>query len=381
MGLSQLGARGFRPFFLLAGLFGAVIAPLWVWGLTGGPTPAGPLSGVRWHAHEMIFGFTVAVISGFLLTAVENWTKRPTLRGPALLGVAAIWLAARIALWVPGALGSILDLWVLPLVAGGIARPLWATRNLRNLPFVGLLGALWIADLAVHLDAWGLVSGVGLAASRAAVYVVVVIVLVVAGRIVPLFTRNVTGIASLHDLPVLDRIAVGATGVLAVLQLTSLTELAGLVALVAGGAVLGRTWGWWTSQILGQPLLWVLHLGHASVGVGLLLSGLSLLGVATGSGPLHLITVGGVGLLTIGMMARVSLGHTGRPIQAGRGTALALGAIGLAALARGVGPWVLPAHTVAWLWGAATLWLIGFASLVIGYAPILLAPRADGRDG
>lgn len=374
---SRLGAKGFRPFFLLAGAFAVVVVPLWVGSLSGGVIPAGPLGGAAWHAHEMLFGYTVAVVAGFLLTAVENWTGRPTLRGGPLLGLAAIWAAARVGCWFPGWPGAVLDLAFLPLVALGIGRPLVATRNLRNLPFVVLLVGLWLADLAVWLDAFGVRPGLAPIAHRVAVHLVAVIILVVTGRVVPMFTRNATGDATLRNLPALDRLAIGSTLALTALQVGPPSGVRAAIALVAGAATLGRMWGWWTPAVARQPLLWVLHLGHAAVGLGLGLSALP----GGGTGPLHLLTVGGIGLLTVGMMARVSLGHTGRPLQIGRSITLAFAAVAAAALARALGPWLDPSGALGWWWFAAAAWSSGFGLFVAGYLPILTAPRVDGKPG
>lgn len=367
--LRQLGAKGFRPFFLLAGSFAVLVVPLWVGSLWGGAAPRGALIGVTWHAHEMIFGFLVAVIAGFLLTSVEAWTGRPTLRGPWLLAAAALWLSARVALWFGFPLASALDLAFLPLLIAGIAGPLVHTRNVRNLPFLVLLGALWFANLAVHLDATGVWPGAAASAHRAAVSVVAVIILVVAGRVVPLFTRNSTGDASVRSIVFLDRLAIGSTVLLAVAQLSPPSAARDVLSVVAGLATLARMGGWWTREVATRPLLWVLHLGHAAVGLGLLLT------------ELHLITVGGAGLLTIGMMTRVSLGHTGRTRRVDGVFALAFGAIALAAVVRVVGPWWAPTDTLRWLAVAAVLWSGGFAAFVTRIGPMLVAPRPDGKPG
>lgn len=379
--LEQVGAKGFRPFFLMAGIFAVIAVPAWVWSLTGGPAPRGVLGGMAWHAHEMIFGFTVAVISGFLLTAVENWTGQTTLRGPALLVVAGVWAAARIALWWPGWLGPALDLMVLPLVGVGMGRPLWHARNLRNLPFLALLAGLWLANITVYLEAAGVVPGSTAVAHRVAVHLIAVIILVVAGRVVPMFTRNATGDERVHRLATVDRVAIGTTLVLAALQPWSTTPVAGVVAGVAGAATLARMWGWWSPGVWSRPLLWVLHLGHASEGLGLTMSALAAIGVPVGPSALHLITVGGIGLLTIGMMARVSLGHTGRPIIVGTPVTTAFLGVALAAVIRAFGPMLDPARTSTWWWAAASLWAVGFALFVGEYARILVTPRADGRAG
>lgn len=379
--LEQLGAKGFRPFFLLAAAFAALVVPLWVWSLTGGPTPHGVLQGTVWHAHEMIFGFSLAVIGGFLLTSVENWTSQPTLRGRALLLVVAAWLAARLLLWFPGWLGPVFDLAVIPQLALGIGRPLWASRNKRNAPFVVLLAGLWATDLVVYIDAWTEGPGLAPVAQRTAVYIIAVIILVMAGRVVPMFTRNTTSEPKVRNLVMLDRLAIGASLLVAVLQTWPSARITGVLAAVAGVATLARMWGWWTPRVLGHPLLWVLHLGHACVGLGLLFSALPALGVPVGSSPLHLITVGGIGLLTLGMMARVSLGHTGRMITSNAVVTGAFVAVVLAALVRTAGPWIDPARTVTWWWTAAALWASGFALLLVRFFDILTGPRVDGRPG
>lgn len=379
--LQTLGAKGFRPFFLLAGAFATVVVPLWMGVWTGHVTLRGMLQGVQWHAHEMIFGFTVALVAGFLLTAVENWTKQRTLQGPWLLGLVAVWAAARVALLLPGWIGPALDLAVLPLVAVGIGRPLLVTGNVRNLPFLGLLAALWCANGVVYLDAAGALPGAAVLAHRVSVYVIALIILVVTGRIVPLFTRNATGDARVGNRPWLDHIALGATAGVALLQLQPDTPALPVVAGLAGAAVLLRMTGWWTAEVLRRPLLWVLHLGHAAVGVGMLITAAQPWVAPLGSAGLHTVTVGGIGLLTLGMMARVSLGHTGRTIRVGAGMALAFGAIGLALVLRVVGPWVAAEQTSIWLWAAAACWAGGFGAFTWAYRSILTSPRADGRPG
>ena len=379
--LSQLGAKGFRPFFLLAGLFSGAIVPAWVLNLAGYVHPSGVLTGITWHAHEMIFGYTLAVIAGFLLTAVENWTRLPTLRGAPLLLAASVWLGARVLLWFPGWLGPALDLLFLPILIVGIGRPILKAGNTRNLPFIVMLLALWMANASVYLDAAGFRPGLAVLAHRVAVYVIAVIILVITGRVVPMFTRNTTGELSIGRWPWADRIAVGAPAVLATLQLGFFSWMIPAVSGVAGVATLIRMRPWWTRAVLNHPLLWVLHLGHLSVGMGLCFKAMEPWLGPLGSGPLHLVTVGGIGLLTIGMMSRVSLGHSGRAIQATRGMGMAFAAVGLAAVVRAVGPWADPVHALAWFGVAALLWAAAFAAFAVLFVPILVSPRPDGKPG
>lgn len=376
-----LTSKGFRPFFLCAGVSAPLLMGLWLSALSGGLGPRGLLQGTVWHAHEMIFGYTVAVIAGFLLTAVENWTGRPTLRGLPLLAVCLVWVCARVALLVPGWGGPVLDLLFLPLVAVGIARPLYATGNTRNYPFPVLLGALWACDLAVFLAAAGWLPGMELAAVRVAVYLVAVVILVVSGRIVPAFTGNATSPEGIRRSPLLDKVAVGATLGVAALSAGSPSPFLGVAALVAGAATLLRARSWGASKTLRDPLLWVLHLGHALVGIGLLASAAQGFGVALGTAPLHLVTVGGIGVLTLGMMVRVSLGHTGRALVVGPAMTGAFLCLVLATGARAVGPWLSPASTATWWHIAGGLWILAFASFVVRFAWVLVQPRPDGAPG
>lgn len=377
-----LGAKGFRPFFLLAGLHAAVMAPLWLLVLDGTVVLRGPLQGVTWHAHEMLFGFTMAVIAGFLLTAAENWTGLPTIRGVPLLALAGTWLAGRIALVaVPGPLGAVLDLAVVPVLVLGLGRPLVAAKSHRNLQFPVMLTALWLANLAVHLDAAGYLAGMAANAHRVAVYVIAVIMLVMAGRIVPMFTRNATGRMDISGSPRLDRIAIGATAGVALLHAVQVPLLLPWVAGVAGVATVARMRGWASAATLREPLLWVLHLGHFAIGLGLLLlAAQPLVGVPVGAA-IHAVTVGGIGLLTIGMMARVSLGHSGRPLRVAVAMRVAFGSVALALCLRVLGPWLDAPRTMLWLWASAAAWSLGFVVFSVSYLPILTTPRADGKPG
>lgn len=377
--MAPLLAKGFRPFFLLAAAFAAAVVPYWLLAFTGRAPVAGPLLGIVWHGHEMVYGFAVAVVAGFLLTAVTNWTQRETATGGLLLGLAALWLAGRVALLVvPGWVGSVVDLLFLPALAVVIARPIVAARSRRNYGFPALLLALAGANLAVHLDAHGVLPGTAIPADRVAVSLVVVIVLVVTGRIVPLFTRNTTGRAEIHNLRALDLTAIAAALVVAALQpFPAAAPVLPAAQGVAAVAVFGRMVPWGTRYVAREPLLWVLHVGHAFVGVGFALGALG----APLSVALHATTVGGFGVLILGMMARVALGHTGRPLRVAPAVTLAFVALVGAALVRVVGPLLAPALSVTWFWLAAGAWSLGFTIYAVVYLPILTRPRPDGKAG
>lgn len=377
-----LFAKGFRPFFLLGGAFAAIIVPLWLVVLGGGFVPRGPLTGVAWHAHEMIFGFTTAIIAGFLLTAVGTWTGRTTAVGGPLAALAGVWCAGRIALVaVPGWPASAIDLSFLPILAGVLAWPLWQKGDRVNAGFPAVLGVLAGANLVVHLDALGVLTGRAIPAERLSVHLIVVIVLVITGRTVPMFTRNATG-AEVYGSPRFDAVAIASTAVLAVLQVVpAAAQVASVVAGIGAIAVVGRAIGWGVHHTARNPILWVVHVGHAWIAVGLALEA-AVPWTSIGASPaLHALTVGAIGTLTLGMMARVALGHTGRPIHAPPAVAVGFALVPMAALVRVIGPIVAPGRLIDWLWVAGLLWAVAFALYAATYLPILTRPRVDGKPG
>jgi uncharacterized protein involved in response to NO len=380
--VTNLLTKGFRPFFLLAAVFAAAIVPVWLLVLGGQLAVPGASAGAVWHAHEMVHGFTGAVLAGFLLTAVGNWTGRETLTGAPLGGLALLWLAGRVACMAapPGPAWTV-DLAFLPTLALTLAVPLWRSGDRRNAVFPALLAGAWATDLAVHADLVGLWPGVATTALRVAVHLVAVVVLVITGRIVPAFTRNATGRADIRSVPWLDATACACALAVALLQPWSPGPLAGGVAAVGAVAVVARAGSWGASSTARNPLLWVLHAGHGWIALAFALEAAAAALPIPPSAPIHAITVGSIGTLTLGMMARVALGHTGRPLVAPRLVAAGFGAVLLAAAVRVFGPLVAPGHVVAWWWVAGALWAAAFATYAVRYAPILLGPRADGRPG
>ncbi|MFO0745351.1 MAG: NnrS family protein [Myxococcota bacterium] len=374
-------ALGFRPFFLAAGLMAALWLAWWLLVLfVASPLPLA-FDGPSWHAHELVFGFGVAVLAGFLLTAVRNWTKQPTPSGGWLAALVALWLAGRVALLVgrglPPALVASLDVAFLPVLALALARPLWRARNRRNYLFPLLLVALAGVDALFHAA-----PELRHDTARIAVLVVVVFLVVMGGRVIPSFTRNALPQARVVTRPWLDALAVAATAAFPLAELLRLGLAADAIGLVAGLANLARLAGWDPLATRRTPLLWVLHLGYLWVGVGLVLLTLQRwVPQLIGSAPLHVLTVGALGGLTLGMMARVSLGHTGRPLVAARATTVAFALVAVAVLARVVPPLASPALEAAALAVSGALWSTAFAIFVAVYWPILTRPRADGAPG
>lgn len=382
-----LAAKGFRPFFLLAAAFAAAIVPLWLLILSGRLGPVAYLDPLSWHSHEMLFGFTVAVIAGFLLTAVGNWTQRETVVGPLLLGLAGVWLAGRLALvgadsLSPGLVAAV-DLAFLPLLAVAIARPLVRTKNRRNLVMVALLLLLFAANGCMHAEALGwLPLGSARRASLASVDLVIVMIAIMAGRVFPMFTRNATGVTTIRSSRLFDGLSIGSLVGLVVLDAAGaggwfVALWAGLAAVLA----LLRAVFWGTRRVFAHPLLWILHLGYAWIPVGLLLRAFASTGGWSTSLATHALTLGAIGSITLGMMARVSLGHGGRPLVPPRPMTLAFVAITGAVAARVVLPLLAPGFYLASLYVAGTLWTLAFVIFVAVYTPILLRPRLDGKPG
>lgn len=379
--------KGFRPFFLLAAGWAAVALPVWLAVLEGHLSPGTYLAGPFWHAHEMLFGFTVAVVAGFLLTAIANWTQRETVIGWPLGALALLWLLGRAAMLVadhlPVPLAALCDLAFLPALAFACGRPVMVTENRRNYQFIAMLVALFAVNLAMHLGALGIVPAWIRQGGWVGVDLYIVMILVMTGRIVPMFTRNATRADGIVNSVVFDQLAVG--GMVGVLLLDAVGAPEAVVAPVAAAtaiAVSGRMWRWGTRHTLRHPLLWILHAGHAWVAIGLGLRALALAVPAVGGTiALHALTVGAIGSLTLGMMARVAMGHTGRLLAVPPIVAVAFGMMVMAATVRVVAPLFglaayLPAMIVSGLLFAAA-----FAIYLWVYTPILLSPRPDGRPG
>lgn len=381
--LHPVAALGFRPFFLLAGLFGALWVPLWLLELGGRVHLPIRHGGMAWHGHEMIYGFTVAVIAGFLLTAVRNWTNQPTPTGAGLFGLAALWALGRLAVLtgslLPEVLTASVDLAFLPVLAVALGIPLWRSKNWRNIAFVPLLLALSALNATFHFGDAGQASR----ALRLAVDVVILIIVVVGGRVIPMFTRNTLKVATLRTSPVLDWLAFGSTVLVLISDLVPSAVQAGAWAAFAAAAFNAlRIGGWASVQTVRRPLLWVLHLGYAWLPIGFFLKGLAVyVPSIPANSALHALTVGAIGLLTLGMMSRVALGHTGRPLEVGRSVVLAFGLLALAAIGRSALPIFAPDHYMAILWVSGLCWAAGFLVFSVSYWRILTEPRVDGRAG
>jgi uncharacterized protein involved in response to NO len=374
---------GFRPFYLLAALLATAALPLWLaqyFGLLALPAPFAPMA---WHAHEMVFGFASAVIAGFLFTAARNWTGLPTPTHAPLALLAGLWLLGRVLMFTgPAGAAAVADIAFLPAVAMALWVPLHRSRN-RNQFFVALLLVLAAANVAFHLAHAGAVALPELTAVRFALYLVVVIVTIMGGRVIPSFTRNAVPGARSRMVRPLDLAAIACAAAAFVALLLPLPALlAGVLCLAAAVLHAARLWTWdpWCTRA--TPILWILHLSYAWIPIGLLLLGAHALGAPIPStlGD-HALSAGAVGGMIIGMITRTARGHTGLPLQVNRVEVLAYALVHLAALARVLWPLVAP-DTYLWALSAAgALWSAAFLLYLLMYVPLLTAPRVDGNPG
>jgi uncharacterized protein involved in response to NO len=381
-----LFAAGFRPFFLCAAAWAALAVPLWLLAFAGAIEIPTALTPATWHVHEMIFGYGAATVAGFLLTAIPNWTGRLPLQGRPLAGLVLLWLLGRAAVLVSARFGgagfaAIADL-AFPLVfLAVVAREIVAGRNWRNLPMVGALALLLAGNGLVHAEALGW-STTAAAGNRLGIATLLMLISLVGGRIVPSFTRNwlvkqQSGAATPASFDAFDRVAMALTALALVAWVAAPdTLIAPIMELAAGVALAGRLARWRGGRTWREPLVLVLHLGYGWLALGFILLGLShFVPALPPTAALHALTAGAVGTMTLAVMTRASLGHTGHALTARPGTIAIYALVNLAALLRLAAPFGASEY-LALLSLAGAAWSAAFGLFVLLYAPILARPRA-----
>lgn len=377
---------GFRPFFLLGAVW--AVAAMLGWLLVLGGVSAIPtlLAALDWHVHELLYGYLAAIVAGFLLTAVPNWTGRLPVTGLPLLALVLVWVAGRLAVaagvWLGALVVALLDLAFLACLIAIVARELVAGANKRNLPVLVLVGLLFVGNAVFHLEA-GLHGGADYG-TRIGIAAILLLLMLIGGRIVPSFTRNWlakghSSEAAAGRLPapmsLFDGFAVAFAGLTLVSFVASpWSPTTAVLAVLAGLLHLVRLGRWAGDRTLAEPLVTILHVGYAFVPVGFLLLALShFTTVVYPVAALHAWTVGGVGVMTLAVMTRASLGHSGRALTAGPTTSAVYLLIMTSALAR-----ILDGTA----WGfdglgmlAGTLWILAFTTFVVAYWPMLTRPR------
>lgn len=378
-------ALGFRPFFLLAAAAAVALMAVWLlaWRTWLGLPAHFDL--VSWHAHEMLFGYVGAVIAGFLLTAVRNWSGVQTWTGWRLAALAGVWLAGRLIAWLPG-VGpvaiAIVDIAFLPLLALSLARPLLADRNRVNRVFVVLLAGLALANLLSHLQINGLLRGYG-DAHRIAIELVLLLILIVAGRVLPFFARSALPGFDPTSSRSVEILSYGLLSAIILVEFAGVTPTWPMAILWLSFAVAQgiRVHGWFDVRALRIPILAVLYAAYAWLPVGALLFGLAMLGSVPVSAALHALTVGVIGVFTLGMMARITRAHTGRAINVSSLTAFGFAVLNIAAVVRVFGPLIDADLHALWIDLSGALWVLAFAVFVWRYAAKLMRPRIDGTPG
>lgn len=376
---------GFRPFFLAAALFAAAAIPIWIGAWSGHLNLHGPFAPVDWHIHEMLFGYSSAVIAGFLFTAIPNWTGRMPRRGLPLAALALLWLAGRLA--VAGALGDrpgpvmVIDAAFLAAVITMALTEIVAGRNWKNLAVIAPTGLYLAANMTFHIEAMrGGESDIG---RRLGFATVVFLIMLIGGRIIPSFTRNWLARDKTARLPVpfnrFDAVCLVSAGA-ALLLWTARPEgwPTALALLAVAGLHGARLMRWRGLTTWRAPILAMLHVAYAFLPLGLAACGLAAAGLVATPPGMHLLGIGGIGGMTIAVMMRASLGHTGRALEAGPVLTLGFGCIAAAAVARAL----LAQSQLAGLDGftiAAILWTLGFLLFLVRIGPFLMKPNPARR--
>ncbi|MDP2372136.1 NnrS family protein [Reyranella sp.] len=372
---------GFRPFFLLGSIWAGIEVLAWLPMFYGELSLATAFSPRDWHVHELLFGYVPAVVAGFLLTAIPNWTGRLPLQGLPLAGLVLVWLAGRYAVTLSANIGwlgaALVDCAFLVLMAAVVAREIVAGKNWRNLKIVALLCLLAAGNLGFHLEAH--LEGLALYSTRLGLAAVLFLIMLVGGRIIPSFTRNWLMRRDPGPLPApfgrFDLVCLVASGAsLALWIVAPEGPPTGVALFTAGWLNLVRLGRWAGHRTFSDRLVLVLHAGYAFVPLGFLLAGLSAFGITAPSAGVHAWAAGAIGVMTLAVMSRASLGHAGRALAASPALQAVYAAAVIAALAR-ICAVLHPAWGEALLYVAAFAWaaaFLGFASL---YAPMLCGAK------
>ncbi len=388
--IKRILSEGFRIFFLSAGLYGVFIGLTWATWLgtqsSFSPSVLNLSEPQLWHAHEMTFGYAGAAIGGFFLTAVPNWTNTPAARIPFLSIAFSLWLAGRLAIWFSGAmppeLVAIIDLAFIPFLALKIASQLIKRPKPQNMMFLLILSLLWVGNLFVHLEWIGWTNDTAHNGLRGGLFALCAMIVVLGGRVTPAFTRNAMkreGTAE-ADWPRSCKVSDRASLILGlILPLTVFLHLplllSGLIACLLGAIQIIRLTRWRARWAWHHPLLFSLHLGLSMLGLGLLLWGASIFGFGDEIAALHVIGIGGIGGMTLAVMSRASLGHSGQPLIAPRPIVIAYGLLASTAIARWVIVWLNPTVYFPLMAAISMLWALVFILFIISLWPALTQPR------
>ena len=381
-------ALGFRPFYLVAAIFATVALPLWIGTYTGALFFGGAFSGLTWHTHEMIFGFAPAVMAGFLLTAVRNWTGRPTPTGIMLASLVALWISGRVLMFVgPMPAAAFVDLMFLPAIGIAIAMPIWQSRNTRNFKVLAIIAALTLINALFHLANLNVLPAAMLTAAPVlALDIIALLLAIMGGRVIPAFTNNAIQAANARSNLRIEVVAIGSLILIVLLRLSSLWWQIPMSAwaVVLGTAAIAhalRLALWMPHRTVRRPLLLMLPVAYAWLPISLALGVLVQIGEMPRAIPIHALTIGAMSGLMLATMTRSALGHTGRPLSAGWAEITAFVLLQLAAIVRVCGALMAPELYRDTVIVAGILWTLAFGVFLVAYWPILTRPRVDGRPG
>lgn len=384
---------GFRPFFLGGAVVAALYIPLW---LMGWFTPQYSLFNSEfwanvvplwWHPHEMLFGFAMAIVCGFLLTAVQAWTNQPTIKGRSLIVTFVCWLIARLTLLlpmnIPLVVPALFDSLFLGFSAFALWRCIYPVKQWRNIGFPILLVVALVVNLASYYALFQRDFSLSTQLWQGMIWWLALVITIVGGRVIPFFTAMRIQQPKPDPISVLENTLLLLMGLMFIQAITHWLPkgVEQVLLAVAGGLHFIRFARWQAHKTLKEPMLWSLHLAYVSLPVTLILMAINIENEYAYRTLLHLFAVGGIAALCLSMISRVSLGHTSRNIYQGPNMAFAFLSIALAAIFRAIMPLLMPEHTQMWLWIAGMFWFIGFGLFVWFYAPILTRPRLDGRPG
>lgn len=383
-------AYGFRPFFLLAGVYAAVGMMIWLWTYITGSLPFRALPPQLWHSHEMLYGFIGAAVAGFVLTAIPSWTGSRGFAGAPLVVLVILWLAGRIAFanndLVPFIFVGVAEMLFLPAIIVTIAPSLFRTRN-RNMVLLLVIAAFWATDLAFLYAVYTEDAAAASAALRTGINVILFLLTIIAGRVVPSFTANALrnrGVdVSLRSSKIIERgVFVAMIAYIAIDVFSADRMLVVAVSAVAAALHFVRITGWQSLRSRHDPIVWILHIAYLWMPIGLTLRALFLSGgFAWAAHWQHALAAGAAATMILAVMTRASLGHTGRPLVVSPVTTVAYVSIVLAVAVRVFGPALLPMSYTTIMVVAGSLWVLTFLLFTIVYVPILLGPRVDGKTG
>ena len=375
--------QGFRPFFLLAGIWASLAMALWMGRLAGLAVLPGAIDALAWHKHEMLFGFAAAAMAGFILTAIPNWTGRLPIGGWRLAALVGLWGLGRLAFLLSDVLGpwavAVLDLSFFFVLIVVIGRELIAGGNTRNLPVLGLIALFATGNLMVHLERLEIAATTD-TGYRLSIFILAMLIALIAGRLIPSFTGNWLRQKGADSVPAsmngVDRVALAALAVLVIAEVAAPESRATATLAVATGLLHAwRVARWKGFKVMSEPLLWVLHLGYGWLAIGLVLIGLAALGDRLPeSAAFHALTTGAFGTMILAVAARASLGHTGRPLTAGVGLGVAFASVTVAAAARVASP-LLGELADAALWLSGSAWILAWGLFAVLFFPVLAMPR------